>query len=81
MQSNTTSVEKLRAALPVGWWCADKTGGGSYGTQNDVGLITAPDGTRIVFAILTRGSLTDPGAVGSPTLMRSIGHLLIGRLG
>lgn len=81
MQSNTTSIDKLRAALPTGWWCADKTGGGSYGTQNDVGLITAPDGTRITFAILTRASVTDPDAVGSPTLMRSIGQLIVHQLG
>ncbi len=81
MQSNTTSVAKFRAGLPTGWWCADKTGGGAYGTQNDAGLITAPDGTRIGFTILTRASMTDPDAVGDPTLMRSLAELLVAELG
>lgn len=77
MQSNTTSVQRFRAGLPTGWWCADKTGSGRYGTQNDVGLVTAPDGTRILFAILTRRSLTDPQAVGSTTIMQSLAKLIV----
>jgi beta-lactamase class A len=81
LQSNTTSVEKFRTGLPDGWWCADKTGGGSYGTQNDVGVITAPEGTEILFAIQTRASTTDPDAVGSPDLMKALAELLVDRLG
>lgn len=80
MQSSTTSVQKFRAGLPVGWWSADKTGGGSYGTQNDVGLITAPDGTQVSFAVLSRASMTDPRAVGDVTLMRSVAELIVDEL-
>jgi beta-lactamase class A len=81
LQSSTTSVETFRAGLPEGWWCADKTGGGSYGTQNDVGVITAPDGTEIVFAIQTRASTTDPDATGSPDVVQALAELVVDRLG
>lgn len=81
MEANTTSVDRFRAGLPSGWRCADKTGGGGYGTQNDVGLLSAPDGGRIVFAILTRSSSTDPAADGDPTLMRSLAEVLVDELG
>lgn len=81
MQSNTTSVGKFRAGLPASWWCADKTGAGSYGTMNDAGLITTPDGTEIVFAALTRASSSDPGAVGDAALMSDLASLIADRLG
>jgi beta-lactamase class A len=50
---NTTSTEKFRKALPADWLVADKTGGGRYGTNNDVGVVWPPDGPPIVLSVLT----------------------------
>lgn len=81
LQSSTTSVDRFRRGLPAGWWCADKTGSGSYGVMNDAGLITAPDGTEIVVAALTRASWDDPAAAGDPALMIDLARLVTDRLG
>jgi beta-lactamase class A len=50
---NTTSGAKFRAGLPEDWAVADKTGGGEYGTNNDVGLTWPPGRPPIVLAVLT----------------------------
>lgn len=50
---NTTSSERLRAGLPEGWTVADKTGGGEYGTNNDVGIAWPPGRPPLVLAVLT----------------------------
>ncbi|MFI6376717.1 class A beta-lactamase [Streptomyces sp. NPDC050546] len=50
---NTTSTEKFRKALPADWLVADKTGGGRYGGNNDVGITWPPDGPPIVMSVLT----------------------------
>ncbi len=50
---NTTSGEKFRKALPADWLIADKTGGGRYGGNNDVGVTWPPDGPPIVMSVLT----------------------------
>ncbi|MBR8640342.1 class A beta-lactamase [Streptomyces tuirus] len=50
---NTTSVEKFRKALPADWLIADKTGGGRYGGNNDVGITWPPGGPPIVMSVLT----------------------------
>ena len=43
--NNTTSVNRFHAGLPKTWTIADKTGSGSYGTANDVGVAWT-DGRR-----------------------------------
>lgn len=60
MRGNQTS--SLRAGLPAGWTSADKTGGGSYGSTNDVGVVYGPDGRRAVLSIMTRSQADDPDA-------------------
>ncbi|MER6180881.1 class A beta-lactamase [Streptomyces sp. NPDC001652] len=51
--NNTTSGTRLRAGLPKTWTVADKTGGGSYGTNNNVGIAWTPEGTPLLLAVLT----------------------------
>ncbi|MFD4915415.1 class A beta-lactamase [Streptomyces virginiae] len=51
--SNTTSGDRLRAGLPKDWAVADKTGAGSYGTNNNVGIAWPPGRPPIVLAILS----------------------------
>ncbi|MER6911100.1 class A beta-lactamase [Streptomyces sp. NPDC000594] len=53
MLRNTTSGNRFRAGLPKDWLIADKTGGGSYGTNNNAGIAWTPDGAPLVLAVLT----------------------------
>ncbi|MFE6223210.1 class A beta-lactamase [Streptomyces sp. NPDC057854] len=50
---NTTSVTRFRKGLPADWTVADKTGGGKYGGNNDVGVVWPPDGGPILLSVLT----------------------------
>ncbi|MFE7900650.1 class A beta-lactamase [Streptomyces sp. NPDC057424] len=59
---NTTSTEKFRKALPADWLIADKTGGGRYGGNNDVGITWPPDGPPIVMSVLTTQPEEDAAA-------------------
>jgi beta-lactamase class A len=51
--NNTTSVNRFHAGLPRTWTIADKTGGGSYGTNNDVGVVWTEHGDPIVLSVLS----------------------------
>lgn len=51
MGGNTTGAERIRAGVPVGWYVADKTGGGDYGTANDVAVLWPLDQPPIVLAV------------------------------
>jgi beta-lactamase class A len=42
MTANTTGAKRLRAGVPADWRVADKTGTGSRGTTNDMGLLWPP---------------------------------------
>ncbi|MFI0238157.1 class A beta-lactamase [Streptomyces sp. NPDC016845] len=57
--ANTTSDKRFRAGLPDGWVLGDKTGTGSYGTANDVGIAWAPSGDPVVLSVLTTKSAQD----------------------
>lgn len=53
--ANKTGGQKIRAGLPAGWQVGDKTGGGAFGTNNDVAIVWPP-GRRplLVTAYLTQ---------------------------
>jgi beta-lactamase class A len=51
--ANTTGGAKLRAGLASDWAVADKTGGGKYGTNHDVGITWPPGHAPIVMTVLT----------------------------
>ncbi|MFG2828902.1 class A beta-lactamase [Streptomyces sp. NPDC048434] len=68
MTTNETNTERFRAALPKDWAIADKTGSGSYGTGNDVGVAWTPDGTPIVLAVLT-GKAEQAAAYDNPLIV------------
>ena len=48
---NTTSTERFLAGVPAGWKVGDKTGAGSYGSTNDVGVLWPPTGAPIVLSV------------------------------
>lgn len=57
MTASTTGFARLRSGLSAGWQIAHKTGTGqSYGGRtagfNDVGILTAPDGSAYAVAVL-----------------------------
>lgn len=56
---NTTSAKRFHTGLPKSWTIADKTGSGSYGTANDVGVAWTENGTPLVLAVLTTGPTPD----------------------
>jgi len=51
--NNTTGANRIRRGLPGTWTVGDKTGSGSYGTTNDVGIAWTPEGAPIVLAVLS----------------------------
>jgi beta-lactamase class A len=57
MLGNTTGGDRIRAGVPPGWPVADKTGSGSNGTVNDIGVIWPPGKAPILLALY----LTQPG--------------------
>ena len=64
MGNSVTGRARLRAAIPGDWQIAHKTGTGQdLGSRNagfnDVGLLTAPDGTRYAIAVMI-GDTTRP---------------------
>ncbi|QIJ62485.1 class A beta-lactamase [Streptomyces sp. JB150] len=71
---NTTSGDRLRAGVPPTWTVADKTGGGAYGTNNNVGIAWTPDGTPVVLAVLSRKF--DPAAVRDNALIAQTAAVL-----
>jgi beta-lactamase class A len=58
---NRTGDARLRAGVPGGWRCGDKTGTGNHGTANDVGVLWPPHGAPvIVSAYLTESTGSEP---------------------
>lgn len=48
---NRTGDTRLRAGLPAGWRCGDKTGSGERGSTNDIGVVWPPQGAPILVTI------------------------------
>ncbi|GAB3477723.1 class A beta-lactamase [Polaromonas eurypsychrophila] len=51
LRGNTTGATRIRAGVPAGWIVGDKTGGGDYGTNNDVAVLWPPGKPPIVLAL------------------------------
>lgn len=51
LEGNTTGNASIRAGVPPGWVVGDKTGGGDYGTTNDVAILWPDRGGPIVLAV------------------------------
>lgn len=76
MTGNTTSGEQFRAGLPRTWRIADKTGSGSYGCTNDVGVAWTRTGAPIVLAVLSVKQQADAGT-DYPLIARAAGLLAV----
>ncbi|MER5439208.1 class A beta-lactamase [Streptomyces sp. NPDC002790] len=73
--ANTTSGERFRAALPADWVLGDKTGTGSYGTANDVGIAWTPDGAPVILSVLS--TKPDEDAEGDSPLVKRAAELIV----
>jgi beta-lactamase class A len=51
MRGNTTGATRIRAGVPADWVVGDKTGGGDYGTNNDVAVLWPPGQAPLVLAL------------------------------
>jgi beta-lactamase class A len=51
MKGNTTGDKRIRAGVPAGAIVADKTGGGDYGTTNDIGIVWRENRAPLVIAV------------------------------
>ncbi|GAB2965523.1 class A beta-lactamase [Amycolatopsis acidiphila] len=67
MTACTTGAAQIRAGVPAGWQVADKTGSGSAGESNDVGIVRPPGRAPIVLAIFTAPASKDD-TTGNPTI-------------
>jgi len=56
MRNNTTGYNRIRAGVPLGWTVADKTGSGSFGVANDIGIAWSPMCKPVVLSIFTYSS-------------------------
>jgi len=79
MASTKTGALRVRAALKPGWKWSHKTGTGQnfqgrVGGINDIGILTAPDGTSYTMAIMTVPNKSD-GA--SQDLMQAVTRAVI----
>lgn len=67
-----TGDRRIRAGLPAGWRCGDKTGTGGFGTTNDVAILWPPERRPILVAAY----LTESPA---PLEVRSAALAAVGR--
>ena len=79
MLANQTS--SMRAGLPAGYTSADKTGGGDYGTTNDVGIAYGPAGQQVLLSLMTRSATDDPDAPSLRPLIGELAALVLSELG
>ncbi len=60
---NRTGDTRLRAGLPPGWRCGDKTGSGERGATNDIGVVWPPQGSPVLVTVyLTETTARERGA-------------------
>ena len=69
--ANTTGGNRIRAGLPAAWRWGDKTGTGSYGTTNDVGIAFPVGRAPIVIAVLSTREDEPTGGADEPLLAKT----------
>ncbi|MFF7988960.1 class A beta-lactamase [Kitasatospora xanthocidica] len=71
LRANTTSTHRFREGLPQDWTLADKTGTGSHGTTNDVGIAWSPSGAPVLLAVLTTKPTDAAAPMDEPLVART----------
>lgn len=68
--ANKTGDKKLRAGLPANWRKGDKTGGGRYGTNNDIAVLWPPGRAPVLATCYLTQSSADLALRDSVGFMR-----------
>jgi beta-lactamase class A len=79
LKGNKTGDARIRAGVPKNWVVGDKTGTGSYGTTNDVGILWPTSGAPIVAAIYFTQH-DNPEARPRDDVIASVTRILVGAL-
>jgi beta-lactamase class A len=79
MTGNATGDPLIRAGAPTGWTVSDKSGAASYGTRNDIAVLTAPGHAPVVMVVLSRKA--DKDATYDNTLVADTAKVLSTALG
>jgi beta-lactamase class A len=79
LKANTTGNTRIRAGVPKGWIVGDKTGGGAYGTNNDIAIIWPPKCPPIIVAIYT--TQTKPDATPNDQVIAAATRIVLNELG
>nr|WP_209315902.1 class A beta-lactamase [Haematospirillum jordaniae] len=53
LKGNATGASRIRAGVPDGWMVGDKTGSGSYGTANAIGVLWPPGRKPVIVSVYT----------------------------
>ena len=76
---NTTGAARIKAGIPAPWTIIDKTGGGSYGTANDIAVLWPPQRSPVVVAIYT--TRREPAATARNELIAAAARVVVDWLG
>lgn len=60
--ANRTGDARLRAGLPAGWRCGDKTGTGEHGSTNDIAVLWPPQRPPLIVTIYLTDTAADSDA-------------------
>ncbi|KQU92289.1 class A beta-lactamase [Mesorhizobium sp. Root695] len=73
--ANKTGDERIRAGLPKGWRCGDKTGTGDRGSTNDAAVIWPASGNPILMSVYLTG--TKQGLAKRNAVIASVSRVLV----
>ena len=79
LRGNTTGAARIKAAIPASWAIGDKTGGGRYGTANDIAVLWPPQRSPVILAIYT--TRRDEAATPRNELIAAAARVVAGWLG
>lgn len=74
LKGNTTGGESIRAGLPATWRVGDKTGGGDYGTTNDIAVIWPENRDPLI--LVTYFTQTQQGAKSRKDILASAARIV-----
>lgn len=79
LRGNTTGAARIRDGVPPHWEVGDKTGGGAYGTANDIAVLWPPHRAPVVVAIYTTRHQQD--AKAREDVVASTARIIVNWLG
>lgn len=76
MKGNTTGAQSIRAGVPAQWQVGDKTGGGDYGTTNDIAVIWPEH--RPPYILVIYFTQPEKGAAPRKAILAAVAKILTG---